>query len=548
MGKQIILYDTTLRDGTQGEDVQFSAEDKLKVAKKLEELGFHYIEGGWPGSNPRDQRFFSMLAAGGGLKSSKLCAFGSTHKKGIPPSQDPSILALLEAGTKSVTIFGKSWDLHATEILEVTLEENLSLIKDTVSFLKDKGLEVIYDAEHFFDGYRANKDYALSTILAARDGGADYIVLCDTNGGSLPDQIERSVAQVKDLVDIPLGIHCHNDCGLAVANSIAAVKAGVEMVQGTINGYGERCGNADLITVIGILQLKMGYQCLPPSSIRRLTELSLYVSEVANLAHRKNMPFVGKSAFSHKGGVHVHAVLKNPVAYEHIPPESVGNRRRVLVSDLSGKGNIQYKAMELGIKLGLKDQETQRLVQQIKDLEDKGYQFEAAEGSLEILIRRAIGEFQDPFILESFRVTTEKNREGPSSSHATIKIRVGKEEEITAAEGDGPVNALDNALRKALAKFYPEIQEMSLVDFKVRVINGDKGTAARVLVQIDSGDGRELWTTVGASENVIEASWQALVDSIYYKLLKKTNTVPQMKEETAADQKEEPGLRRALPK
>jgi len=551
MGRRILLYDTTLRDGSQGEDVSFSVEDKVKIAKKLDEMGFHYLEGGWPGSNPKDARFFKTMAFGSPLRFTKIAAFGSTHKKGLSPDEDPNLIALLETGVKVVTIFGKSWDLHATQILETTPEENRELISDTVSFLKSKGLEVIYDAEHFFDGYKRNQAYAISTIEAAARSGADYVVLCDTNGGTLPHEVQEIVSQVRKLIHLPLGIHAHNDCGLAVANSISAVRAGVEMVQGTINGYGERCGNADLVTLIGVLQLKMGYECIPEEMLGKLSNLSKFVNEVANLSPSKNQPFVGKSAFAHKGGVHVSAVLKNPAAYEHIPPEKVGNVRRVLVSDLSGKGNVLYKAGELGIELNKYDVQVQEVVKKIKELEDKGYQFEAAEGSLELLIRKTLGEFQEPFGLEAFRVTIEKDKNKDSTSHATIKVSVGTDEEITAAEGDGPVNALDNALRKALSRFYPQVQNMKLVDFKVRVINGDKGTAARVLVLIDSSDGEDVWTTVGASENVIEASWHALVDSVQYKLLKDkkmegTQKGLDKKGVTAADLGMEHGLRRGL--
>lgn len=545
MERQILLYDTTLRDGTQGEDISFSLEDKLKVVKRLDEIGIHFIEGGWPGSNPKDARFFQALPKDLRLRRSKVAAFGSTRRKGISCEEDPSIQALIDSNTQVVTVFGKSWDLHAEEILGVSLEENLELISDTISYLKEKGLFVIYDAEHYFDGFKRNKSYALKTVEAAFKNGADIVVLCDTNGGSLPEEVFQITQITAKSIDLPLGIHAHNDCGLAVANSLAAVRAGAVMVQGTINGYGERCGNADLINLIAVLQLKMGYQCIGEDSLSKLTELSHFVSEVANLVPNKKLPFVGRSAFAHKGGVHVSAVLKNPAAYEHIPPERVGNQRRVLISDLSGKGNVLFKARELGIDLNQKESYVQRVVDAIKELESKGYQFEAAEASLELLIRRAISEFVDKFSLESFRVTIEKDKDRATTSHATIKIAVGEEDEITAAEGDGPVNALDNALRKALSRFYPQVQEMKLVDFKVRVINGDKGTAARVLVQIDSSDGKDVWTTVGASENIIEASWKALVDSIHYKLLKDGRTSIDDQEENAADLNQN-GLRRGL--
>jgi 2-isopropylmalate synthase len=522
MAKQIFLYDTTLRDGTQGEEVSLSAEDKLRIARKLDEFGIHYVEGGWPGSNPKDARFFEM-ARRTTFKNARLTAFGSTRRPRLRPEEDQNIQALLQAEVETLTVFGKSWDLHATEILGITLDENLAMIEDSVSFLKKRGRRVIYDAEHFFDGYKHNPDYALRTLRAAGDGGAETIVLCDTNGGTLPQEAERIMEEVFPLISVPTGIHAHNDCGLALANSLAAVQGGALMVQGTINGYGERCGNTDLTGVIGTLQIKMGYGCIPEEKLGKLTELSHFVSEVANTPPFNQRPFVGKSAFAHKGGVHVSAILKNPAAYEHIDPERVGNRRRVLVSDLSGRSNIEYKAREFGVKVGGNGWGSEKIVQEIKRLEDQGYQFDAAEGSLELLIKKVTGQFEDPFHLESLRVTMEKNRSGPSSSHATIKISVADEYEITAAEGDGPVNALDNALRKALYKFFPQIEEMRLVDFKVRVIDGSDGTGARVRVQIESRDSSEIWSTIGVSENVIEASWQALVDSVQYKLSKMQN-------------------------
>ena len=519
MTKKIMLYDTTLRDGTQGEQVNLSAEDKLRVAKKLDEFGIHYIEGGWPGSNPKDARFFDM-ARYSSFKRSRLTAFSSTRHSGIIPEEDASIKAILEAETGTVTVFGKSWDLHATEIIGVSLEENLHMIEDTIVYLKNQEKEVIYDAEHYFDGYKRNPEYAMKTVKAAIKGGSDIIVLCDTNGGTLPNEIKIIMDEVFPQISPPVGIHSHNDCGLALANSLTAVQCGATMVQGTINGYGERCGNVDLISVIGNLQLKMGYECIADESLRHLTELSRFVSDVANVPPVNQRPFAGKSAFAHKAGVHVSAIQKNPAAYEHIDPEQVGNRRRVLVSDLSGKSNIEYKTKEMEIKLGGNGYDSRKIVDQIKVLEYKGYQFEAAEGSLELLIKKITGEFKEPFFLESFRVTIEKDKEGASTSHATIKISVGDDHEITAAEGDGPVNALDNALRKALSNFFPQINEMKLVDFKVRVIEGSDGTGAKVRVKIDSRDPLEIWSTVGVSENIIEASWQALVDSIQYKLLK----------------------------
>ncbi|MBW1934556.1 MAG: citramalate synthase [Deltaproteobacteria bacterium] len=522
MKRQIILYDTTLRDGTQGEQIALSAEDKLRIAKKLDEFGISYVEGGWPGSNPRDVRFFKM-ARRATFQTARITAFGSTRRPGLRPEMDKNLKALLETEVQTVAIFGKSWDLHASKILGISMDENISMIEDSVAYLRKRDRELIYDAEHFFDGYKRNPEYALKTLKAAENGGAHVIVLCDTNGGTFPYEISKIIEEVKEQVPVPLGIHAHNDSGLALANTLEAAREGATMVQGTINGYGERCGNTDLISAIGNLQLKMGYACISHEAVKRLTELSRFVSEVANVPPENQRPFVGKSAFAHKGGVHVSAILKDPAAYEHIAPELVGNRRRVLVSDLSGKSNIAYKTREMGIKVGGNGFNNEKIVQKIKELEDQGYQFDAAEGSLELLIKKVTGQFEEPFKLESFRVTIEKDRSGPSTAHATIKISVGEDQEITAAEGDGPVNALDNALRKALTKFFPQIDEMGLVDFKVRVIGAGKGTAAKVRVQIESRDSSEIWSTIGVSENVIEASWQALVDSVQYKLSRVLN-------------------------
>ncbi|MEN6375879.1 MAG: citramalate synthase [Smithella sp.] len=517
---QVLIYDTTLRDGTQGEQINFSAEEKLRIAQRFDEAHFHYIEGGWPGSNPKDLRFFEM-AKDVNFKNSRLTAFGSTRKPHIKPSACENLNALVQAGTQAVAIFGKSWDLHVHEILKIDLEENLQMIGDSIKYLKDMGKEVLFDAEHFFDGYKNNPDYADKVISTALAAGADMIVLCDTNGGSMPHEISAIVKKVSSYLPLNMtGIHAHNDCGLAVANSIAAVQEGVKMVQGTINGYGERCGNADLILLIGNLQLKMGKSCLPPESIRQLTNLSHYVSDIANVPPLNSRPFVGRSAFAHKGGIHVSAVAKNSAAYEHMQPELVGNRRRVLVSDLAGKSNVEYKARELGIDLAKHASLGRKIVHEVKLMEDRGFQFDAADGSLSLLIKKAIGEFVDPFTLECFSVVTSRTENNPCLSQATIKISVDGEEELTAAEGNGPVNALDNALRKALTKFYPQIREMRLVDFKVRTLEGSEGTAARVRVLLDSADGTEVWSTIGVSENIIDASWQALVDSIEYKLSK----------------------------
>ena len=520
----IHLYDTTLRDGTQGEDVNFSAEEKIMIAQRLDDFGIHYIEGGWPGSNPRDLQFFE-LAQQVDFKHAKLAAFGSTRKPGFSCGDDPNIQALLAARTPVITIFGKSWDLHVGKIMGNTLEENLAMIHDSVAYLKDHSREVIYDAEHFFDGYKANPDYALSTLAAAVKGGADCIVLCDTNGGTLTYDIEPMIARVHQVVaekkhpcpsPIRIGIHTHNDSGLAIANSICAVKAGATMVQGTINGYGERCGNADLTSIIPILCLKMNRPCISSENLSRLKKLSRFVSETANMIPHNNMPFVGKSAFAHKGGVHVSAIMKLPRAYEHIDPVLVGNKRKVLVSDLSGKSNVEYKARELGVELNGTDR--QKVVSEIKRMEQEGYQFDVADGSFKILLEKLTEQYQPLFELESFRVTIEKDKNQPCSAHATIKISVDGKQEITAAEGSGPVSALDSALRKALDNFFPHLDHMRLVDFKVRVIDGRAGTAARVRVFIESRDEDHVWSTIGVSEDIIEASWHALADSFQYKL------------------------------
>ncbi|MEN6320150.1 MAG: citramalate synthase [Syntrophaceae bacterium] len=516
----VLIYDTTLRDGTQGEQVNFSAEEKLRIAQRLDEAGFHYIEGGWPGSNPKDVRFFQM-AKNIQFKNARLTAFGSTRKPNIYVDACPNIGALLTAETPAVAVFGKTWDLHVSDILNVSLDENLDMIRESVEYLKSQEKEVIFDAEHFFDGYKNNPEYARRVLETALSAGADMLVLCDTNGGTMPHDVTAIIHEVASYISpLILGIHAHNDCGLAVANSLAAVHAGVKMVHGTINGYGERCGNADLISIIGNLQLKMNKKCLPEASIRELTHLSNYVSDIANIPPLNSRPFVGRSAFTHKGGIHVDAVLKNPIAYEHINPELVGNHERVLVSDLSGKSNIAYKARELGIDLGAEQDINKKIVQQIKVMEDHGYHFDSAEGSLSVLMKKLKGEFTEPFVLESFQVFNAKTGDNPPVTQASIKISVGGEEELTAAEGNGPVNALDNALRKALTKFYPHIREMHLVDFKVRILEGCEGTAAKVRVLIDSSDGQDIWSTIGVSTNIIEASWQALVDSIQYKLSK----------------------------
>ncbi|MFH2065954.1 MAG: citramalate synthase [Pseudomonadota bacterium] len=522
----IRIYDTTLRDGTQGENISFTAEEKIRIAHKLDELGIHYVEGGWPGSNPRDMQFFKM-AEKAHFENSRIAAFGSTRKPGISPSKDKNLLALLESNTPVITIFGKTWNLHIEHVMGISLKENLAMIQDSTLFLKENHREVIYDAEHFFDGYKENRDYAVETLKTALENGADFITLCDTNGGTLPFEVEAITKDVHKILktetslsDRPLniGIHAHNDCGLAVANSITAVREGCRMVHGTINGYGERCGNADLITIIPILCIKMDYPCISNDNLKKLRKLSRYVSETANMIPLNSRPFVGRSSFAHKGGIHVSAIMKNPRAYEHMDPDLVGNKRRVLVSDLSGKSNIEYKAKELGIDLMDETIDSRKIVSEIKKLEMEGYQFEAAEGSLQILMQKFTDQFAPLFELISFRVTVEKDKNRPCSSHAMIKISVRGQEEITAAEGKGPVSALDNALRKALGKFFTDLNLMHLVDFKVRVMDGRDGTSAKVRVLIESRDEDSIWSTVGVSEDIIEASWQALADSFHYKL------------------------------
>jgi 2-isopropylmalate synthase len=517
----IKIYDTTLRDGSQAEEIAFSVEDKIRIAHKLDELGIHYIEGGWPGSNPRDLQFFQKIRSVS-FSHARMVAFGSTCRAGTPPQRDPNLQALLESGTEAIAIFGKSWDIHPLQALNITLEQNLEIIYESVRYLKERTPEVLFDAEHFFDGFKHNPAYALSTLRAAQEAKADWIVLCDTNGGSLPYEIESIIREVKKEIRVPLGIHVHNDTELAVANSLVAVRQGIQIVQGTINGYGERCGNANLCSIIPNLKLKMGIDCITDDQLRKIREISRFVSELANLPHPRYLPYVGDSAFAHKGGVHVSAIRKNVTTYEHIQPEGVGNHQRVLISDLSGESNILYKAAEYSIDIESKDPKIRNILKDLKQLENEGFQFEGAEGSFEILIKKALGQHRRFFDLMGFRVIVEKKEEGsPPLSEATIMVRVNDQVEHTAAVGDGPVNALDHALRKALEKFYPELKEVKLLDYKVRILSSRDGTAAHTRVLIESGDGKSEWGTVGVSENIIQASWQALVDSIDYKLLKK---------------------------
>jgi len=518
MGK-VKIYDTTLRDGSQGEGINYSFADKIRIAEKLNELGVHYIEGGWPGSNPKDAMFFEKIEKSR-LKSSRIVAFGSTRRANIKASQDKNLKDILKSKVKIATIFGKSWLLHVKNVLHTTPEENLDMIFDSVAFLKNEGLEVFYDAEHFFDGYADDPGYALRCLKASQDAGASYLVLCDTNGGSLPWKISHVIREIKPKLKVKLGIHCHNDSGLGVANSIFAVEAGCEMVQGTINGYGERCGNADLIPIIANLKLKMKYDCIPDENLKKLAEVSYFVSEVSNMKHMDNQPYVGASSFAHKGGVHINAVMKDPVSYEHINPELVGNDRRMLVSELGGKSSILILAKELDLDLTKDDPKTKKLHNLLQSLELKGYHFEAAEASFELLLKKALSKVSEFFRLESFRVVVNKESGSKMNSEAIIKLRVKGKIEHTAAEGDGPINALDNALRKALKNFYPTLSKMHLSDFKVRVLNEKIGTAARVRVLIQSQDEKDTWNTIGVSENIIEASWQALSDSVEYKLLK----------------------------
>lgn len=520
MKKKIFIYDTTLRDGSQGEDVSFTLEDKLRIALKLDELGVDFVEGGWPGSNPKDMYFFKEIKKYN-LKNIKITAFGSTAKPHTKPEKDANIQTLLKSEANWITIFGKTWDFHVKEALRIGLDDNLKLIEDSISYLKKMGRNVIYDAEHFFDGFKANPEYALKTIEAAINGGAELVCLCDTNGGTVPTVLASIIKKFKERFKTPFGIHCHNDCELAVANSITAVENGAIQVQGTFNGFGERCGNANLVSIIPIIQLKLNIPVLEQDKLRKLKETSRYIYEIANLPPPKNQPFVGESAFAHKGGVHVSAITKNASTYEHIPPELIGNRRRILISDLSGKSNIFFKAKEFNIDLDSKDPITIDILNRLKELELQGFQFEGAEASFELLMMEAIGQRRKYFDLMGFRVIDEKRKEGEMPiAEATVMIKVGGNIEHTAAVGNGPVNALDNALRKALERFYPELKDVKLLDYKVRVLSSDKGTAAGVRVLIESGDKDDKWGTVGVSQNIIEASYQALVDSIEYKLYK----------------------------
>jgi 2-isopropylmalate synthase len=514
---RIQIYDTTLRDGSQGEGVNFSLQDKLRITRRLDDLGVDFIEGGYPLSNPKDFEYFQE-ARKLPLRHSKIAAFGMTRRKGVAPADDTCLRALLESEAPLITIVGKTWDLHVKEVLNTTLEENLRMIAESVAFCKAAGRQVIYDAEHFFDGFRHNSTYAVETLRAAQQAGASVIVLCDTNGGTLPDDIGAAVEKIKRELRVEIGIHCHNDCDVAVANTLTAVAKGATQVQGTINGIGERCGNVDLISVIANLALKRGYEVLRPESLAHLTEVSRYVYEIANMNFRSDQPFVGASAFAHKGGMHAHGIARNTASYEHIDPAAVGNERRILVSELSGQSTILAKTTKYDINTN--KALMAKILSQVQDLEHEGYEFEAAEASFDLLVKKAAGLYQPKFERLAYRVNIETEGKGSPLTEATVKVKVNDQIMHTVSEGDGPVNALDGALRKALQPYYPNLAEMQLVDYKVRVVNARAGTAARVRVVIESRDGDHVWGTVGVSENIIEASWLALVDGFEYKLFK----------------------------
>jgi len=513
----VYLYDTTLRDGAAREGVSFSLEDKIKILKRLDSFGMHYIEGGYPASNPKDLEFFEA-ASKIELASAKLVAFGSTRRALTSASRDKEMKALVAAGAPAACIVGKAWDFHVETALKISLDENIFMIEESVKYLKKKGLEVIFDAEHFFDAYKDNPAYALRAVEAAANAGVDWVALCDTNGGTLPHEVASIVRDVKARTPVPLGIHAHNDCECAVASTLSAVREGVKMVHGTINGYGERCGNANLCSVIPDLALKMEVDCLPRDKLAGLTDLAHYVSELANIHPDAHQPFVGMSSFAHKGGIHASGVKSESRTYEHIRPELVGNIQRIVVSELSGKSTITLKAKELGFDLDAKPEQLRDILKQIKELEHVGYQFEAADGSFEVLVRKALGTHKQFFKLESFRVIMEKREDGKVMTEATVKIHVGGRRLIATAEGNGPVNALDRAIRIAIGRSFPALKDIELTDYKVRVLDEKKGTAAVTRVLIETSDGEKSWGTIGVSENIIEASWQALVDSIEFGL------------------------------
>ncbi len=518
MGK-IFIYDSTLRDGAQAQGISYSVEDKIKIVERLDALGIDYIEAGNPGSNPKDLEFFNRVGALS-LQHARIIAFGSTRKVGIEPAQDSNLRSLLDAKTRDVAIFGKSWDYQVTHILRTSLEENLAMIADTVGYLTQQGRSVVFDAEHFFDGYKANPAYALQTLQAAADAGASCLCLCDTNGGTFPREIFDITQVVASRFGITIGIHCHNDGEMAVANSVMAVQAGATQVQGTINGIGERCGNANLCAIMPNLQLKLGLECLAADKMAQLTSLARFVSEISNITHNERAAYVGNDAFAHKGGMHIDAVNKNPLSYEHINPEAVGNSRRFLMSEVAGRSTLLARINAIDASLRKDSLESQRIIDRLKELEHEGYQFENAESSFELVVRKLLGRYQPFFDLKEYKVIVNEPSVSGINSAVMIKISVGGQEEITAAEGDGPVNALDNAIRKALERFYPEIKNIKLTDYKVRVLDSDKASAARVRVLIETTDYHEVWTTIGVSTDVIDASWRALVDSIEYKLMR----------------------------
>jgi len=517
MSRQIFVYDTTLRDGTQREGISLSCDDKLRIAQKLDDLGVAYIEGGWPGSNPKDVEFFERLGELK-LKNAKIAAFGSTCRVGTQPVEDANIQAMLDSGTPVCTVVGKSWDLHVRDVLQTDLDENLRIIEESVAYLVEQGREVVYDAEHFFDGYKADAAYATDTLRAAVRGGAQTVVLCDTNGGTLPWEISKFTNEIKqEFPEIVLGIHAHNDGECGVANTLASVQMGARHIQGTINGYGERCGNANLCSAIPDLELKMGFQCLPEGNIPELTDVSHFVAEVANLAPDEHLPFVGQSAFAHKGGIHVAAMRRNINSYQHIDPTLVGNQMRTVVSELSGRGNLFSKAEELGMEVKNGDA-VSNVLNEIKELEARGFSFEAAEASVALMLHRQKPDYKPPFELIDFSANVEHRRGRGMFAEATVKVCVEGEVWHTVAEGNGPVNALDEALRKALLPVYPRLSEFQLADYKVRILDGANGTAAMTRVLIDTQNHVGRWSTVGASSNIIEASWLALVDSIEFGL------------------------------
>ncbi len=516
--EKITLYDTTLRDGMQAEGISFSLEDKLSIAKCLDELGLDYVEGGYAASNPKEMKFFAEVAKLG-LKNSKIVAFGSTRRADTKVDVDVSLAAILACKTQIATLVGKAWDMHVETVLGCSLDENLRLCADSVKYLKKQGVEIIFDAEHFYDGCRENSEYAMKVLTAAAEAGADVLVLCDTNGGSMPDRIyEITRAVCEKFPTLPIGIHTHNDSDCATANTLTAVRAGARHVQGTINGLGERCGNANLCTVIPNLAFKMGFDCLTPEKIKTLTEVSRFIFELGNLNPVMNMPYVGESAFAHKAGLHVDALLKDKCTYEHIDPALVGNERRFLISELSGKSNILAELEKAKITQDRKL--AKEILARVQELEDQGYQFEAANASFDLLVKKTLGTYKPSFELIKYYVTVEKRTSGEMVNEATVKLKVGDKVQHVVGEGDGPVNALDAALRKALQNIYPAIKDVHLIDYKVRVVNAKAGTAARVRVIIESRDKTSIWGTVGVSENIIEASWQALSDSVEYKLQK----------------------------